>query len=432
MSVFELNIDGLVGPTHHYGGQAFGNEASMRHASQISHPKMAALQGLDKMALLHSLGVKQAFLLPQHRPYMPLLQALGLGDDEQSALEAAYEISPRLLNAIFSAASMWTANAATVTPASDSADGLLHITIANLASHLHRAIESGETLSGLTDILGTVSQIHGPLPWGAHLGDEGAANHMRLARSHAEPGAHIFVYGKSLFNKTHEPVHYPARQTLEASQAIVRNHQLNVPTVFLQQNPHMIDAGVFHNDVIAMSNESVLIMYERAFIEPDAIDRIISVCDFDLNLIMITADELSPADLIDTYFFNSQLVTVPSGSMHMIMPIECQRHSRVQKVVERILAADNPIEQAHYVDCRQSMHNGGGPACLRLRVPLSDEALRRMNQKALVTDERLQQIRDCVDMYYPEKLSVQDFLNPDLRLQCRQAVDALNSLYNTP
>lgn len=428
MTVFEVNFDGLVGPTHHYAGQAFGNEASMRHASQISNPRMAALQGLDKMALLHSLGVKQAYLLPQHRPYMTLLHALGFGDQEQGALEAAYQASPKLLTAIFSAASMWTANAATVTPATDTSDGRLHVTVANLSSHLHRAIESGETLSALTQALNTVAHIHGPIPLGAHFGDEGAANHMRLARSHNEPGVHIFVYGKSQFKPTHGPAHYPARQVLEASEAIARNHYINTPVVFLQQNPHMIDAGVFHNDVIAISNENVLIIHERAFIEPDAMDRILSACDFDLTVITVADEDLSAADLIDTYFFNSQLVTVPTGGMHLILPIECQRHSRVQKVVQRILAEDNPVTQVHYVDCRQSMHNGGGPACLRLRVPMSDEALRRMNQDCLITDEKLEKLRACVEKYYPDKLTPQDFLDPNLRAQCKKAVDALHAL----
>lgn len=428
MTVYEVNFDGLVGPTHHYAGQAFGNEASMQHASQVSHPKLAALQGLDKMALLHSLGVKQAYILPQLRPYMTLLHALGFGDHEQKALEAAYQTSPKLLTAIFSAASMWAANAATVTPATDSADGLLHLTVANLSSQLHRAIEPGETLSALVHALSTVAQVHGPLPLGAQFGDEGAANHMRLSRAHDEPGIHVFVYGRSVFKPTHMPSHYPARQVLESSEAIARNHHINTPVVFLQQNPHMIDAGVFHNDVIAISNETVLIIHERAFSEPDAMDKILSACDFDLKVITISDDELSAADLIDTYFFNSQLVTVPGGAMHLILPVECQRHARVQKIVKRILDEDNPVSQAHYVDCRQSMHNGGGPACLRLRVPMSDEALRRMNQSFLLTDEKIAQLRACVERYYPDKLTTRDFLDADLRAQCRKAVDALHAL----
>lgn len=428
MTVYEVNFDGLVGPTHHYAGQAFGNEASMQHASQISNPKMAALQGLDKMALLHGLGVKQAYLLPQHRPYMALLHALGFGDQEQAALEAAYESSPALLTAVFSAASMWTANAATVTPEMDAKDGRLHLTVANLASHLHRAIEPGETLAQLTRALSTVAHLHAPIPLGAHFGDEGAANHMRLTRAHAYPGIHIFVYGRSLFKSTHKPIRYPARQLLEASEAIARNHHIDTPVVFLQQNPHMIDAGVFHNDVIAMSNENVLIVHERAFLEPDAMDRILSACDFELKVITVSEEELSAADLINTYFFNSQLVTVPGGAMHMILPIECQRHIRVQKIVQRILEEDNPIEQVHYIDCRQSMHNGGGPACLRLRVPMSDEAFHRMNQQYVLTDKKIAQLRSCIEQYYPDKITPRDFLNPDLRTQCRQAVDALHAI----
>ena len=30
MSGYEINFDGLVGPTHHYAGLSFGNEASTK------------------------------------------------------------------------------------------------------------------------------------------------------------------------------------------------------------------------------------------------------------------------------------------------------------------------------------------------------------------------------------------------------------------
>ncbi|MDX2347040.1 MAG: N-succinylarginine dihydrolase, partial [Legionella sp.] len=32
-AVYELNLDGLVGPTHHYAGLAYGNTASLAHAN---------------------------------------------------------------------------------------------------------------------------------------------------------------------------------------------------------------------------------------------------------------------------------------------------------------------------------------------------------------------------------------------------------------
>lgn len=426
MTVYEINFDGLVGPTHHYAGLPYGNEASIAHAEQISHPKVAALQGLEKMALLHRLGIKQAYLLPQHRPYLALLYELGYGDNEQRALELVYKHHPKLFTAIFSASSMWTANAATVTPASDTADGRLHVTVANLAAYLHRAIESEETMTELKHALGLVAHVHAPLPFGAQFSDEGAANHMRLSPSHAEPGVHVFVYGKSVSEGVLLPSRYPARQALEASEAIVRHHHIKTPVVYLQQHPDMIDAGVFHNDVIAMSNENILIVHEKAFLEADALDKIISACDFDMHIITISEDELSISDLISTYFFNSQLLTVPTGGMHMILPTECEHHIAVQKIVQRLLDEDNPIQQVHYVDCRQSMHNGGGPACLRLRVPMDETAFHGMNQDYVLTNEKIAHLRTCIEQYYPDKLMIRDFLDPDIRAQCVKATMLLH------
>jgi len=60
----ELQLDGLVGPTHHFGGLSVGNLASMRHAGWQSRPRQAALQGLAKMRQVLALGVPQAVLPP--------------------------------------------------------------------------------------------------------------------------------------------------------------------------------------------------------------------------------------------------------------------------------------------------------------------------------------------------------------------------------
>lgn len=428
MSVIELNIDRIVGPTHHYGGLAFGNRASMVHKAEVSNPKAAALQGLDKMALLHRLGVKQVYLLPEPRPYLPLLHGLGFLGDEQVALEAAYQKAPALLSAIFSSSNMWMANAATVTPATDTLDGHLHVTVANLAPDLHRAIEANETLEVLKTTLDLTARIHAPLLFGTQFSDEGAANHMRLASSHGEPGVHVFVYGRSIWHHTRMPSHYPARQTLEASESLERNHGIKTRVVYLQQNPDAIDAGIFHNDVIAFSNENMLIMHERAFLDRKALDKISAACDFDLYVVTVTEEELSLADAVSTYFFNSQLVTVPSGGMHLILPIECEQHPAVHKLVQRLLSDDNPIEQVHYVDCRQSMRNGGGPACLRLRVQIEEAALSEWNPSCFITDEKLAQLRAVIEEYYPSKLELSDFLDPSVRNLCEKAMAALKTL----
>src|SRR5439155_14630490 len=135
----ELNFDGLVGPSHNYGGLSFGNVASSQHEGESSNPRQAALQGLGKMRALYELGVPQGLFPPHMRPELSLARRLGFrGDDAQVLRDLGREM-PLLLAACYSASSMWTANAATVSPSADSADGRVHFTTANLQNRIHRS-----------------------------------------------------------------------------------------------------------------------------------------------------------------------------------------------------------------------------------------------------------------------------------------------------
>ncbi|AIM22297.1 N-succinylglutamate 5-semialdehyde dehydrogenase [Serratia sp. SCBI] len=116
MSGYEVNFDGLVGPTHHYAGLSFGNEASTQHQNSVSNPQLAAKQGLLKMKALADLGFQQGVLPPQERPHLPMLRRLGFSGSDEAVLAQAMRQSPRLLSALSSASCMWTANAATVSP----------------------------------------------------------------------------------------------------------------------------------------------------------------------------------------------------------------------------------------------------------------------------------------------------------------------------
>ena len=123
MKTVEANFDGLVGPTHNYAGLAYGNLASALNAEKPSNPREAALQGLRKMKALHDLGVPQGVLPPHERPHLPTLRALGFGGKDAEVLGAAHREAPGLLAAASSASAMWVANAATVSPSADAADG---------------------------------------------------------------------------------------------------------------------------------------------------------------------------------------------------------------------------------------------------------------------------------------------------------------------
>ena len=99
---------------------------------------------------------------------------------------------------------MWVANAATVSPSADTADGRVHFTPANLVSHFHRSIEAPTTTRVLRAIFAdkTHFAVHDPLPAAPQLGDEGAANHTRLAGADGAPGVEFFVYGRAAYDES--------------------------------------------------------------------------------------------------------------------------------------------------------------------------------------------------------------------------------------
>lgn len=435
---FEVNFDGIVGPTHNYAGLSYGNVASQKHGLSVSHPKEAALQGLAKMKFLHDLGVRQAVLPPPPRPDVATLRRLGFIGSDAEVLNQAHRQSPRLLAAVYSASAMWAANAAMVSPSADCQDGRVHFTPANLITQFHRSIEPPMTAAMLRAIFpeGEAFAHHDPLPAADAFADEGAANHMRLCASHGEAGLEIFVYGRSAFSGTHSPARFPARQTLEACQAIARRHQLPPErTIFIQQNPEAVDAGVFHNDVVAVSNENVLLFHAAAYENSSAVAEEIRRKFAAINgpepfIITAEAKELSLAEAVESYVFNSQLVTLADGAMVLIAPMECRENSRVQAFLQRVLESNNPINAVHYLDVRQSMKNGGGPACLRLRVVMTEDQLQLVRPRIMLNDNLYAKLVDWVKRYYRQTLRTDDLIDPLLAVESRNAHAALLPLIN--
>lgn len=429
----EANFDGLIGPTHHYGGLAFGNIASKKHAHMTSYPRAAALQGLAKMYLLMQLGIPQGIFPPHERPNIALLKSLGFLGTESEILKIAAKEAPHLLRAAYSASGMWAANAATVTPSMDSRDKRLHLTPANLVSHLHRSQETTFTYKVLQKIFHdrTKFQLHASLPGTFQLADEGAANHNRLCEYYGAEGYSVFVYGRKGF-ETQEKMQslYFPRQTLEASEAIARLHQVNMPdTFFVQQNVYVIDKGVFHNDVISVVNQNVFLYHEDAFSNGDSfIDTLKQILPFQTYFLKVKSDELSIEEAVQTYLFNSQLITLKDGTMALIAPEECRESKPAEQVLYRLLNEDNPIKALHFVDCRQSMLNGGGPACLRLRVVLTEEEYQACLAKTWLNEILYQQLVTWLERHYREELTSADLLDPQLMIESREALDALTQL----
>lgn len=441
MAAREINFDGIVGLTHNYAGLSHGNVASTNNKRSSSNPRAAALEGLAKMKFVADLGIQQAVLPPLFRPCLRSLHELGFRGNPEQMITQASQVAPAVLAACFSASSMWTANAATVSPSSDCEDGKVHLTPANLVSMLHRSIEAESTTRNLRAIFGDQRhfQVHNPLSACQTLADEGAANHTRLCQHYDGPAIETFVYGRSALDRTvPSPKKYPARQTLESCQAIARRHQLDPQrTVFIQQNPIAIDAGVFHNDVISVGNRNVLLCHESAFSEQtnvldDLKKRFQQHCDTELFVIQLSEQELPLEDAVSSYLFNSQLVSKSDGSMSLICPQECETNLSAKACLERIVADSNPIHNVNYMGLRQSMNNGGGPACLRLRVVLSEEQIAQTHQSVFFTEELFQSLSEWVNKHYRDSLSVDDLRDPKLIDEVYTAFQALSEILNLP
>ena len=433
----EANFDGLVGPTHNYSGIAPGNLASAAHRMQASNPRAAALQGLDKMRVLAGMGFAQGVLPPQERPDVMALRRLGFGgkgrDDADVIRQAAAE-APQLLSAASSAAAMWVANAATVSPAADTADHRVHFTPANLASSFHRMLEAPATARMLQTIFADPDHFthHPPLPPSPQFGDEGAANHTRLCGEYGRPGVELFVYGRDTFNPSAKsPARYPARQARAASEAIARLHGLRPDRcVFAQQDPDAIDAGVFHNDVIAVGNRNVLFFHEHAFADPDPMLSSISQAlqPTELIPIVVPAARIPVATAVSTYLFNSQLLSRDDGGMLLVAPAECIEDPAVGAYLAGLTESGGPIAEVIAFDLRESMQNGGGPACLRLRVVLGAGARAAVLPSIWMTGRLHTQLAEWVTTHYRDRLLPADLGDPGLLVESRTALDELTQI----
>lgn len=435
---YEANFDGLAGPTHNYSGLSYGNIASMIHREEISNPKAAALQGLEKMKVLSGMGIRQAVYPPHERPYLPGLRALGFSGPDRTLPEKAHNEIPNIISYFCTAAPMWMANCATITPSIDSIDQKVHITPANMAVTPHRAYEYEFNSKVLKRIFADPLYFHHhvPLPAGQYFSDEGAANYSRFCKGYTQQGITLFVYGKSSFNpSTDSPVKFPARQTLEASKALMRTHNLFPERVVIaRQNPRAIDAGVFHNDVISVSNQNLFLYHEEAFINTKMVvdeiaHKLTQFSDTPLHRITVTSDKIDLHTAVNTYLFNSQIVTLPDGAMTIIAPIECQTNDRVALFLDKLTKdPELPIREVQYFDLHESMRNGGGPACLRMRVVLTQNEYNAVHPAVWMTTRLYNRLTAWVMKHYRDRLTPKDLIDPKLVDETQTALDELTKI----
>ena len=405
--LIEINFDGIVGPTHNYAGLSFGNLASSSSAGRVSNPRAAALQGIEKMRGNLRLGLTQGILLPHARPDTAWLRALG-HDDVALA-------QPHIAAAAMSASAMWAANAATVSPAPDTRDGRCHLSVANLMTMPHRAHEWPQTLAQLRIAFShDAFRVHGPVP--PPYGDEGAANHMRLCADHGSPGVEVFVYGVA-------GGAFPARQHVEASRAVARRHGVE-RALFVAQSADAIAAGAFHNDVVSVANERVLFAHEQAFCDKEVFYADLRELLPVVEIIEVPASIVSLADAISSYLFNAQLVSLPEGGMALVLPAEARANTNVWNWLSMLVAGNGPIRDLVTVDVAESMANGGGPACLRLRVVADPDTV---DPRFLVDEGRLDRISSIVMQYWPDSIVPDELTRPSLIADVTRARQALMS-----
>lgn len=427
----EANADGLIGPTHSYAGLSPGNLASSLNKGEASNPRAAVLQGLDKMKALADLGLPQFVLPPHERPNIPFLRTLGFGGTDAQVLERAWKDASSFAAAACSASPMWAANAAAVTPSADAADGRVHFTPANLVTNLHRSLEHRQTKRALDALFPNAQRfaVHDALRPVGHLADEGAANHVRLCAEHGAPGVNLMVWGREAFEAWDDP--YPARQTREASQAVMRRHGAS-GAVLARQGRAAIAGGTFHNDVVCVGALQTLFFHDLAFEDTEetkAAIRLAAEGLFEPIFVEVASADLPLADAISSYLFNSMLIQAPGDDrLTLICPTETRDNPRSHAVAQSLAGSNGPIGRVEYVDVRQSMRNGGGPACLRLRVVLTEAELAATNPAMRLTDELHGRLSAWGERHYRDRLTPGDLADPTLLDESRRALDELTSL----
>jgi succinylarginine dihydrolase len=365
---------------------------------------------------------------------MRTLRQLGFRGSDEEILAAASSGDGHLLRLCSSAAAMWTANAATCVPSEDSADRRLHLVPANLTSMFHRVLEADTTARVLRTIFADPARfaVHDPLPGGAQFSDEGAANHTRLTVP-GRQAAHLFAWGRAAYGAAPapgEPLRFPARQTREASEALARLGQLDPSrAIFPQQHARGIDAGAFHTDVLAVGNGNVLLLHELAFADHEALLRRLRELLGDSFIAYVaTESELPVAAAVAAYPFNSQLLTLPGGKMVILAPEESRAEPRARAFLERVVASGGPVRDVQYLDLRDSMENGGGPACLRQRIVLTPEERAAVRARVFWDEALGAELEAWVGRHYRDRVTGDDLRDPSLHRESLAALDELTRI----
>jgi len=269
--------------------------------------------------------------------------------------------------------------------------------------------------------------VHDPLPANPALSDEGAANHCRLAPTRADSGWHLFVYGRAHdLPRRDLPRVFPARQSRAASMAVARLGRLRPDrTLFARQHPRAIDAGAFHNDVVMVGDGARLLLHEYCLVEQEAVLHTLQHSLPRLRVYQVAQHDLSLRQAVKSYLFNSQLLCTPQGYV-LLAPMQSSSGTAA-RVIRRLLD-EGFIDQVIFQELDQSMAGGGGPACLRLRLPLTSAELATLAPGVRLDAARLQRLETWVEQYYRDTLTSEELADPALLREAEEALDALTQL----
>jgi succinylarginine dihydrolase len=189
---------------------------------------------------------------------------------------------------------------------------------------------------------------------------------------------------------------------------------------------------VFHNDVIAMNTGTHMVVHEQAFIKENQEQiKNLFAQNPDWKFYEVKTAELSVSDAVKTYLFNSQLLQIDAKKHVLVAPSECSNHAGSRGVVDRLISG-GIIDAVHYLDVHESMRNGGGPACLRLRIVMTPEQSGAMHPGIILTDARYEMLKEWITTHYRDRLAFDDLRDPEFVRELDAAYEALEPILEMP
>ena len=200
--------------------------------------------------------------------------------------------------------------------------------------------------------------------------------------------------------------------------------------MLVEQSRAAVDAGAFHNDVVAVSNLELMLAHPDAFTDFANVQA--AVCGGLPGAKVVAVEGLPLADAIASYLFNSQLISLPEGGMAMVLPAEVRDNHTASRALDAALGQAGDVRKTVFVDVRESMRNGGGPACLRLRVPVSAADQAAIHPGYILDEARLDRLARLIETHWPVAVAPADLSNPALWETARGADAALTNFINAP